>query len=70
MKGKIKNLNDKGFGFITPDDGGKDIFFHANDLIKEDGGPGFNELQRDTPVTFEMGDSPKGPKAVEVRVIG
>lgn len=55
-------LNDKGFGFITPEDGGKDVFFHANDCAAKN----FTEMQKDATVTFEIGDSPKGPKATDV----
>lgn len=62
MKGVVKRVTDKGFGFITPEDGGKDVFFHANDCSAGN----FKDLQEGQGVTFEMGDSPKGPKATNV----
>lgn len=62
MNGKIKKLTDRGFGFITQDDGGKDLFFHSNELV----GVGFNELKEGDGVTFEVVDSPKGPQATKV----
>ncbi|MFA6521276.1 MAG: cold shock domain-containing protein [Candidatus Gracilibacteria bacterium] len=62
MKGVIKRMNEKGFGFITPEEGGKDVFFHANDCSAGN----FKEMHEGDNVTFEMGDSPKGPKATGV----
>jgi CspA family cold shock protein len=62
MNGKIKKLTDKGFGFITPEDGSKDVFFHSNSLV----GAQFNDLQEGNDVSFEIEQSPKGPNAVNV----
>lgn len=60
MKGTIKLLKN-GYGFIGTD-GGKDVFFHAKDL----NGVTFDSLKPGLAVTFEMGESPKGPKAEQV----
>lgn len=65
MKGTIKRLSDKAYGFITVDGTGKDVFFHANDVEEVS----FDSLREGQQVTFEMGESPKGPKAVEVKKI-
>jgi len=61
MNGVIKNLLN-GFGFITPEGDGKDVFFHANDLSGVD----FESLNVGDAVTFDMGQSPKGPKAENI----
>ena len=62
MEGTIKNLTDKGFGFITVDGEEKDLFFHKNELQ----GIGYEELKIGDRVSFEKADSPKGPNAVKV----
>jgi len=63
MEGTIKRLNEKGFGFITPEGEDKDVFFHRNDLA----GVEFDALEEGvTKVTFDKEDSEKGPKAVNV----
>jgi CspA family cold shock protein len=66
MEGTIKNLNEKAFGFISPDDGSKDYFFHKSDLL---GGIEWDQLQRGQRVSFEVEESPKGPKATKVSLI-
>ena len=63
MNGSIKRLTDRGFGFITPEDNSKDVFFHSEALV----GVTFDELKVDDKVTFEVEDSPKGPRAVNVQ---
>jgi CspA family cold shock protein len=62
MEGTIKNLTDKGFGFITVDGEEKDLFFHSNELR----GVSYEELRVGDRVSFEKGESPKGPNAVNV----
>jgi CspA family cold shock protein len=57
--------DDKGFGFITPDDGGKDLFVHFS-AIQSDG---FRSLPEGAKVSYEAEEGPKGPNAVNVQVI-
>lgn len=65
MKGTIKTIiADKNFGFITPEDGSKDVFFHATGLQ----GIEFAQLKSGDVVTFEVEQSDKGPRAVNVAV--
>jgi cold shock protein len=61
--GTVKFFNStKGFGFITPDNGGKDVFVHANDT-------GGADLKEGTKVEFDVVQGKKGPQASGVRVI-
>ncbi len=63
MTGTIKTLvTEKNFGFITPEDGSKDIFFHATAL----NGVQFSELKQGDAVSFDVEDSEKGPRAAHV----
>ncbi len=63
MNGQIKRLTDKGFGFITPEGQDKDVFFHSSALVDVT----YPELKVGDNVTFEVEDSPKGPRAANVR---
>ena len=61
-QGTIARLTDKGFGFIKREGQEKDLFFHSNELE----GVTYDELREGDRVTFEVGQSPKGPNAVKV----
>ena len=63
MQGTIKRLTDKGFGFITPDGGDKDLFFHSSALVDVT----YDQLQVNDRVSFDTEDSEKGPRATNVR---
>jgi cold shock protein len=62
--GTVKWFNDdKGFGFITPEGGGQDLFVHHSDIA----GGGFRSLSEGERVSFEVESGEKGPKAVKVQ---
>lgn len=60
--GTVKFFNDaKGFGFITPDEGGKDVFVHQSALT--------DSISENDKVSFDVEQGEKGPSAVNVKVI-
>jgi CspA family cold shock protein len=64
VTGTVKWFNDsKGYGFITPSDGGKDVFVHHSAIQ----GSGFKSLAEGQKVTFELQQGPKGPSAANVK---
>ncbi len=65
MTGSIKKLTDKNFGFIVLDEGGDNLFFHANNLVDVD----FDSLQEGDKVEFDVVSTPKGQAAENVRKV-
>jgi cold shock protein len=64
--GIVKWFNDsKGFGFITPDDGGKDLFAHHSEIQMN----GFKTLKEAQRVEFEVRAGPKGPAAANIKAV-
>jgi CspA family cold shock protein len=56
---------EKGYGFIAPDDGSRDLFVHFSQIQSD----GFKTLEKDQRVEFEVVDTAKGPQAENVRVL-
>ncbi|SDM48815.1 transcription antiterminator/RNA stability regulator CspE [Allokutzneria albata] len=63
-QGTVKWFNsEKGFGFITPDNGGADVFVHYSEIQTS----GYRSLEENQRVEFEIGQGQKGPQAQQVR---
>ncbi|MFO1303202.1 MAG: cold-shock protein [Burkholderiales bacterium] len=64
--GTVKWFNEsKGFGFITPEDGSKDVFAHFSAIQEK----GFKTLREGQQVTFDVQAGPKGPQAANIRSV-
>jgi len=64
MRGVVKWFNNqKGYGFITPEDGSKDVFVHHTSILMD----GFKTLKEKQNVEFDLEQSDKGPKATNVK---
>jgi cold shock protein len=64
--GTVKWFNDaKGYGFIQPDEGGKDLFVHHSEIS----GTGYKSLAEGAKVSFEARQGQKGPEATSVTVV-
>ena len=66
LEGTVKWFNgEKGFGFIAPEDGSKDVFVHYSSIVVD----GFKTLKEDQKVDFIIVQGDKGPQAQDVRII-
>lgn len=64
--GTVKTFNEsKGFGFITPDEGGKDLFAHFSEIQST----GFKTLKENDKVSYDVTSGPKGDRATNIKSI-
>jgi len=64
--GTVKWFNaEKGFGFISPDDGSQDVFAHFSAINSS----GYRSLEENQKVSFEVQQGPKGPQAANIQVV-
>lgn len=63
MKGSVVRKRTEGYGFIKPEEGEKDVFFHASAVVDVT----FDELNEGDAVTFDIEEGPKGPSATNVK---
>lgn len=67
LTGTVKWFNrDKGYGFLTRDDGQKDVFVHFSAIVSDSSFRNLNEGER---VEFEVEEGPKGPSAINVKAV-
>ena len=66
MRGTIIRKRDEGYGFIKPDEGDKDVFFHASAVAEGT----FDDFNEGDVVTFDVEEGPKGPAAANVMKVG
>jgi cold shock protein len=67
QQGTVKRFSqEKGYGFIIPDEGGEDLFVHYSSIE----GSGFRSLEEGEKVSYEVGQGRKGPQAQNVSILG
>ena len=70
LKGTIKRwLSGRGYGFIEPDEGGKEIFVHQSEIARARDASGVSALSEGLRVQFDVQSTYKGPRAVNVKLI-
>ncbi len=65
MKGTLVRKRSEGYGFIKPEEGDKDLFFHASSIVDV----AFDDLNENDIVSFEVEEGPKGPSATNVQLV-